>query len=82
MKKFLFIILFTLPLLSMGQCVSVDSVYTTADVKQIEDRNVLFGVKQITEDILQDKGYDLCKNFSWEKSIEILEDIYLKLLKK
>jgi hypothetical protein len=36
----------------MGQCVSVDSVYTTCDVKQIEDRNVLFGVKQITEDII------------------------------
>ena len=45
----------------MGQCVSVDFVYTTCDVKQIEDRNVLFGVKQITEDILQDAGYSLCK---------------------
>jgi hypothetical protein len=64
MKKLLFLILFTLPLLSMGQCVSVDSVYTTCDIKQVEDRNVLFGVKQITEDILQDKGYDLCKGKS------------------
>ena len=48
----------------MGQCVSVDSVYTTCDIKQIEDRNVLFGVKQIAEDVLQDKGYDLCKGKS------------------
>ena len=64
MKKILLLTLFALPLFSMGQCVSVDSVYTTADVKQIEDRNILFGVKQITEDILQDKGYDLCKGKS------------------
>ena len=59
MKKLLFLLLF-LPLLSLGQCVRVDSVYSISEVKQMENRNVLFGVKQITEDLLQNKGYDLC----------------------
>jgi hypothetical protein len=57
--KLLFLVLI-LPLLSLGQCVHVDSVYSTSEVKQMENRNVLFGVKQITEDLLQNKGYDLC----------------------
>jgi hypothetical protein len=72
MKKILILILFTLPLISKGQCVSVDSVYTTCDVKQIEDRNILFGVKQITEDILQDAGYSLCKGSSANVNISYL----------
>jgi hypothetical protein len=30
-------------------CVSVDSVYSTMKIKEFKDRNILFGVKQITE---------------------------------
>jgi hypothetical protein len=61
MKQLLFLLLF-LPLFSLGQCIKIDSVYSTAEVKQMENRNILFGVKQITEDLLQNKGYDLCNN--------------------
>ena len=59
MKKLLYLLLL-LPIFGFGQCVHVDSVYSTSEVKQMESRNVLFGVKQITEDLLQNKGYDLC----------------------
>jgi hypothetical protein len=59
MKTLLFFILF-LPLISFGQCVKVDSVYSTCEIKQMENRNVLFGIKTITEDLLQTKGYDIC----------------------
>lgn len=57
--KLLFFILL-LPLISIGQCVKVDSVYSTCEIKQLENRNVLFGIKAITEDLLQEKGYSLC----------------------
>jgi hypothetical protein len=57
--KLLFFILL-LPLISFGQCVKVDSVYSTCEIKQMENRNVLFGIKAITEDLLQTKGYDIC----------------------
>jgi hypothetical protein len=53
-----------LPLVGFGQCVQIDSVYSTAEVKQLENRNVLFGIKTLTEEILQDKGYNLCSGES------------------
>jgi hypothetical protein len=58
--KLLFFILLFIPLIGMSQCVQIDSVYSTAEVKQLENRNVLFGIKAITEDLLQEKGYSLC----------------------
>jgi hypothetical protein len=58
--KLLFFILLFIPFIGMSQCVQVDSVYSTAEVKQLENRNVLFGIKAITEDLLQEKGYSLC----------------------
>jgi hypothetical protein len=58
--KLLFFILLCLPFIGIGQCVQIDSVYSTAEVKQLENRNVLFGIKAITEDLLQEKGYSLC----------------------
>lgn len=58
--KLLFFILLFMPFIGMSQCVQVDSVYSTAEVKQLENRNVLFGIKAITEDLLQEKGYSLC----------------------
>jgi hypothetical protein len=48
-KSLLFGLLF-LPLFSFGQCVKVDSVYNKTEMKSIENRSVLFGIKQITED--------------------------------
>lgn len=62
--KFLFLILMFLPLFGLSQCVQVDSVYTTAEVKELENRNTLFGVKTITEEILQETGYSLCQGES------------------
>jgi hypothetical protein len=58
--KLLFVIFLLLPFIGMSQCVQIDSVYSTAEVKQLENRNVLFGIKAITEDLLQEKGYSLC----------------------
>jgi hypothetical protein len=58
--KTLFIILLFLPFFGFTQCVKMDSVYSTAEIKQLENRNVLFGIKTITEEILQDRGYNLC----------------------
>lgn len=60
MKKLIFFILSLMPFIGMSQCVQIDSVYSTAEVKQLENRNVLFGIKAITEDLLQEKGYSLC----------------------
>lgn len=60
--KLLFIIFLLLPFMGLGQCIQIDSVYSTAEIKQLENRNVLFGIKAITEEILQDKGYSLCNN--------------------
>jgi hypothetical protein len=62
-KSLLFGLLF-LPLFSLGQCVKVDSVYNKTEMKSIENRNISFGIKQITEDILQDKGFDICQDGS------------------
>ena len=52
--KLLFLIL-ALPLLSLGQCMHVDSVYNKTGFDAIENRSIQFGVKQLTEEILQDK---------------------------
>lgn len=62
--KFLLLFLIFLPFLGMGQCVQVDSVYSTAEIKQLESRSVIFGIKTMTEEILQEKGYDLCNGES------------------
>ena len=62
--KFLLLFLIFLPFLGMGQCVQVDSVYSTAEIKQLESRGVIFGIKTMTEEILQEKGYDLCNGES------------------
>ena len=57
MKKLIFFILLFIPFIGISQCVQIDSVYSTAEIKQLENRNVLFGIKAITEDLLQEKGY-------------------------
>jgi hypothetical protein len=55
MKKILFILSF-LPLFLFGQdCVKVDSVYSTAKFKDLGKRDIRFGVKQMSEDMLSEK---------------------------
>jgi len=64
MKKLLFLVLF-LPILSFGQtCVTVDSVYSTAKMKQLSSRDIRFGVKQTAEEVLSEK---YCLNDNGEK---------------
>jgi len=55
MKKLLFL-LFFLPVLAFGQdCVKVDSIYSTAKLRELGSRDIRFGVKQIAEDLLSAK---------------------------
>jgi hypothetical protein len=55
MKKLLFI-LFLLPIFAFGQdCVKVDSIYSTAKLRELGSRDIRFGVKQIAEDLLSAK---------------------------
>jgi hypothetical protein len=55
MKKLLFL-LFFLPMFTQTQtCVKVDSIYSTAKVRVLGNRNIKFGIKQIAEDYLSEK---------------------------
>ena len=57
MKKLLFL-LFFLPIFTQAQtCVKVDSIYSTAKVRELGNRNIKFGIKQIAEDYLSEKYY-------------------------
>lgn len=61
MKKFILTLLFLIPLLSFAQeCVYVDSVYVTCKIKELKNRSVLFGIKQITEETLSN-NFKLCQ---------------------
>jgi hypothetical protein len=54
--------LFFLPLFSFAQnCVYVDSVYSTAKLRELGNRDIRFGVKQIVEDELSEK-YCMAEN--------------------
>ena len=68
MKKLLFVLLF--PFLSCAQenvtnfqrsnsvtqqCVYIDTVFVTAKLRELGTRDIRFGIKQITEDILSEK---------------------------
>jgi hypothetical protein len=55
MKKLL-IILLLIPILGFSQnCVKIDTVYSTAKVRELGNRDIKFGVKQIAEEILSEK---------------------------
>jgi hypothetical protein len=67
MKKLLLILLL-MPIMAFSQtevCVKVDSVYSTAKLRELGNRDIRFGIKQIAEDMLSnkyclsDKGEDL-----------------------
>jgi hypothetical protein len=70
MKKLLFLLLL-IPSISFSQtCVKVDSVWVNKKVKQIGTRNVLLGIKQVTEEILSEK-YDLCDSNATSIKVEV-----------
>jgi hypothetical protein len=59
MKTLLFLLF---PLFSFAQnCVYVDSVYSTAKLRELGSRDIRFGVKQIVEDELSEK-YCMAEN--------------------
>lgn len=56
MRKFLSLLITILPIMTIAQtCVTVDSVYSTCKAKEINRRDIRFGLKQITEDELSNK---------------------------
>jgi len=79
MKKLLLAIclLTTTNLFAQKTCVKVDSVWNTAKVRELGNRNICFGIKQMTEDLLSSK-YCLADN---GKSIKI-EVFYFGIPKK
>lgn len=79
MKKLLTVlsILISSTAFSQQQCVKVDSVWNTAKVRELGNRNICFGIKQMTEDLLSSK-FCLSDN---GKSIKI-EVFYFGIPKK
>ena len=56
MKNLLFFLLLSIPIFTQAQtCVKVDSIYSTAKVRELGNRNIKFGIKQIAEDYLSEK---------------------------
>jgi hypothetical protein len=51
----LFLILFPFCSFAQQECVKVDTVYVTAKMKQLSNRDIRFGIKQTTEEILSEK---------------------------
>ena len=41
-------------------CVKVDTVYTTAKIKELKNRRITFGIRQIAEEELSNK-YQICQ---------------------
>lgn len=55
MKNLLFLLLL-FPTLSFAQnCVHVDTVYSTAKVRELGNRNIIFGIKQMAEEEVSNK---------------------------
>jgi hypothetical protein len=58
----IFLISLLLPIFTFAQnCVYVDSVYSTAKLRELGNRDIRFGVKQIVEDELSEK-YCMAEN--------------------
>lgn len=59
MKKLIFILLF--PILTFSQeCFTVTQVISTAEIEEISQKRIVFGIKQITEEIISEK-YEICE---------------------
>ena len=59
MKKLLILLLLPTLLLAQKDCYSVKGVTTTIEMEEISQRRIVFGIKQMMEDVISDK-YDLC----------------------
>ena len=60
MKKLLLILL--LPIFTYAQdCYKVERVVSTAEIEELNQRRIIFGIKQMVEEVLSEK-YDLCEN--------------------
>jgi hypothetical protein len=56
MKNLLLIILFLMPVFVFSQeCVKIDTVYSTAKLRELGNRDIKFGIEQIAEDMLSAK---------------------------
>jgi len=55
MRCILFIFLFMSFVLSSQNCIRVDTVYCTAKLRELGNRDIRFGVKQMAEDLLSEK---------------------------
>ena len=56
MKKIIFILVMLFPFLIFAQdCVKVDTVYVTAKLRELGNRDIRFGIKQIVEEELSQK---------------------------
>jgi len=68
--KNLLLLLLLIPIMSFSQqCVKIDTIYSTAKVRELGNRDIKFGVKQIAEEQLSNK---FCLADDGEKiSIEI-----------
>ena len=58
MRQFILILIYALwvPISALSQtCVSVDSVYSTAKLRELGNRDIRFGVKQLLEEELSEK---------------------------
>ena len=57
MKNLLFILLL-MPIMAFSQtqnCVKVDSIYSTAKLREMGNRDIRFGIKQMTEDMVSNR---------------------------
>jgi hypothetical protein len=62
MKNLLLTLLFLTPLFLYSQeCVKIDTIYSTAKLRELGNRDIKFGIKQIAEDYLSEK-YCLSSN--------------------
>jgi|SRR5210317_913652 hypothetical protein len=58
MKKLLLILLF--PIFTYAQdCYKVERVVSTAEIEELNQRRIIFGIKQMAEEVLSEE-YDLC----------------------
>lgn len=53
MKKLILLLLF--PLFLNAQCVKIDTIYSTAKLRELGNRDIRFGVKQIVEEEISNK---------------------------
>ena len=64
-------ILLPLFLSTSTPCYKVDTVYNHTPIETVGDRNVTFGVKETTEEIASDNGFQLCETAEKNISVEI-----------